>query len=75
MGTLAATAPTAPPKGCPVGRLMETLDKDDRAAVAAATANPDIAIGAVREWLAGAGYPMNKDTISAHRAGKCRCVA
>ena len=75
MGQFAATAPLPAVKACPVGRLMETLDKDDRAAVASATMDPDISIRRVIDWLRDNGVSMTKDTVSAHRAGKCRCVA
>ena len=75
MGKFAATVPEAPPKMCPVGQLLETVDKEDRAAIVAVLANPDVSVAKILDWFRENGVAMNKDTPAKHRAGKCRCVA
>ena len=75
MGKLAASIPTRPTTKCPVGRIYDDpdLDADDLAALDAVLSGP-LSSPAVVAWLRRNGFATHKDTVTAHRKSKCRCV-
>jgi hypothetical protein len=52
-------------------RLLETLPKDDLAALAAALADGDFTSSAIGRALRAEGHAVTEQTISRHRRGLC----
>jgi hypothetical protein len=67
--------PTASAGLCPVGRVLTDASEQARDRVNAwFAADPHVVSGAeILRRFQQAGYRFNKDTVSAHRRGACRC--
>lgn len=69
------TVPSIAP--CPIGRILETIEKGDRANLESAlqldlkTVSNSLISREIRREL---GVAVAPETISAHRKGECRCV-
>lgn len=66
-----ADKPTGP---CPVGRLLDSMDKETAEALEKALAGR-AATRVIHSELINAGIHIGRDTVAAHRNGWCRCKA
>jgi hypothetical protein len=58
---------------CTFGRLLERLDKNERAVLEAAMADPDVQHKRIADVLKAAGHKMEAHTVSRHRNCECQC--
>lgn len=57
---------------CPVGVLLDSLDKDDAAALSRVL-DSSVSTRAIHGELMAEGYRIGRDTLGNHRNGWCRC--
>jgi len=60
---------------CPTQRLLDTLQPDDAGVLADLLADPAVPTFRLFQALRAEGYRISRDTISAHRSGRCYCGA
>ena len=78
--SLAKRVKAPPPRttgfDCSVGRLLNTLEGDELAALVAMLADREHGgwpNGHVYDALVAEGYEVGRQTIGRHRRGRCRC--
>ena len=57
---------------CPVGQLIDSLDKDDAEALKSALESP-ASTRSIHETLRAESYRVDRGLLSLHRKGFCRC--
>ena len=62
------------PNRCPVAKVLPEMDKDDRADLEAAMANPALRHVANARALERRGHRVNANGIAAHRGESCACA-
>jgi len=59
---------------CAFAKLLDTLDKEDRAILEDALANPRWANRSLVEELQKRGFATSRDSLTHHRNGRCKCL-
>ena len=68
-----ADATRKPGPTCTFGRVIATLNDDDRAALAHYDALPDTTAAMIVRALAAEGHRVNRGPVERHRRGDCAC--
>ena len=59
---------------CKLDRIIDDLDPEQRAKVAAALVEPSIAPAGIVRALSGWGISVSENVVKRHRAGLCCCA-
>jgi hypothetical protein len=64
---------TDAPKPCSLGQIIAGLDAETAEALQRVLANQKVSIRSIHSSLNAEGYKVDRQTISEHRNGYCRC--